>query len=64
MKPQLQHCPSKQPWHEQLNWDIQPDFTPVIGHYKQSRPLHYVEKTFATDELIDRYKHAYDSRRS
>jgi hypothetical protein len=64
MKPQLQHCPSKQPWHEQLNWDIQPDFIPIIGHYKQTRPLHYVEKTFATDELIDRYKHAYDSRRS
>jgi hypothetical protein len=64
MKSELQHCPSKQPWQEQLNWDIQPDFIPTIGHYKQTRPLHYVEKTFATDELLDRYKHEYDSRRS
>jgi hypothetical protein len=64
MKSELQRCFSKQPWQDQLHWDIQNDFTPVIGHYKQTRPLHYVEKSFCTDELIDRYYHAYDSRRS
>jgi len=63
MKPKLQNCFSTQPWYEQLNWDIQSDFTPVIGHYKQSRPLHYIEKTFATDELLDRYTHEFNRRR-
>jgi hemolysin-activating ACP:hemolysin acyltransferase len=64
MKSKLQNCFSTQPWHEQLNWDIQGDFIPVIGHYKQSRPLHYVEKTFATDELLDRYTHEFNRRRN
>jgi hypothetical protein len=64
MKSELQHCPSKQPWQEQLHWDIHSDFTPTIGHYKQSRPLHYVEKTFATDELLDRYEYEFNARRS
>jgi len=64
MKSELQRCFSKQPWQDQLHWDIQGDFIPTIGHYKQTRPLHYVEKTFVTDELLDRYKHEYDSRRS
>jgi hemolysin-activating ACP:hemolysin acyltransferase len=63
MKPKLQNCFSTQPWHEQLNWDIQGDFTPIIGHYKQSRPLHYVEKTFLTDELLDRYEYEFNRRR-
>lgn len=63
MKPALQHCFSKQPWQEQLNWDIQPDFIPTIGHYKQTRPLHYVEKSFCSDELLDRYSYEYDRRR-
>lgn len=64
MKPELQRCFSKQPWQEQLNWDIQPDFIPTIGHYKQTRPLHYVEKSFCSDELVDRYEYEYDRRRS
>jgi len=63
MKSELQRCPSKQPWQEQLHWDIQPDFIPIIGHYKQSRPLHYVEKTFVTDELLDRYEYEFNRRR-
>ena len=64
MKSDLQRCFSKQPWQEQLNWDIQPDFIPTIGHYKQTRPLHYVEKTFATDELVDRYSYEFNRRRN
>ena len=64
MKSELQRCFSKQPWQEQLNWDIQPDFIPVIGHYKQIRPLHYVEKTFVTDEILDRYEYEFNARRN
>jgi len=62
MKSELQRCFSKQPWQDQLHWDIQPDFIPTIGHYKQTRPIHYVEKSFCTDELVDRYLYEYQRR--
>ena len=63
MKPKLQNLSSTRDWTEQLVFELDSKFTPTIGHYKQTRPLHYVEKKFATDELLDRYLHEYRRRR-
>jgi hypothetical protein len=59
MKPEVQDLPGKQMWTDQLDWQIQDDHSPVIGGFKQHRPLHYQLKTFATDQLIDRYEYEY-----
>jgi len=59
MKPQVQNLTSNQYWTDQLSLEIQDDYSPVIGGFKQHRPLHYQLKTFATDELIDRYEYGY-----
>jgi len=59
MKPKLQRLPSNCDWTEQLIFELDSKFTPTIGYYKQTRPLHYVEKTFVTDEILDKYEWGY-----
>ena len=59
MKPQVQNLPSNQHWTDQLSLEIHDDYSPVIAGFRQHRPLHYQLKTFATDELIDRYEYGY-----
>jgi hypothetical protein len=62
MKPKLQRLPANRDWSEQLIFELDGKLTPTIGHYKQTRPLHYVEKTFVTDEILDRYEYEYRRR--
>ena len=62
MKNPLQNLSVNQPWTEQLPVEIHKDFHVVVGHYRQTRPLHYQLKTFVTDELLDRYEHGYRTR--
>jgi hypothetical protein len=62
MKPKLQRLHSNLNWIEQTDFEILGDFAPVIGGYKQYKPLHYVEKTFVTDELLDKYEWGYSNR--
>ena len=64
MKPRLQNLQPNRNWSEQLSFEVGGDFKPVIGGFKQSIPFHYVEKTFVTDEILDRYKYEFNRRRS
>ena len=63
MKPQLQRLPTGKSWTEQTKFELPSDFAPVIGGYKQHNVLHYVEKDFVTDELLNRYEDEYERRR-
>jgi len=63
MKPKLQRIATNLSWTDVLTFELHGDFAPVIGGYKQSKPLHYVEKTFVIDELLDRYEYGYKRRR-
>jgi hypothetical protein len=62
MKNQLQGLDNTPAWHKQLTTEIQLDFSPVIGYHKQYRPLHYQDKSFVDQEIIDRYEHGYRAR--
>jgi hypothetical protein len=59
MKPELQNLHRDTEWIEQLNIEIHNDFCPSIGFFRQTRPLHYQVKSFATDEIIDQYERGY-----
>ena len=62
MKPKLQRMHSNLNWSEQTDFEIHNDFSLTIGGYRQHKPLHYVEKTFVTDELLDRYEYEFKRR--
>jgi hypothetical protein len=63
MKNDLQDISRQYPWTQTVPFELHSDMIPTIGHYKQRMPLHYVEKTFVTDELLDRYEYEYANRR-
>jgi len=63
MKPKLQRLGLHQSWTEQLDLDVNADLNVTIGGYRQNKPLHYVEKTFVTDELLSRYEYGYKRTR-
>lgn len=58
MKPAVQNLTGNT-WSNQVYFELQDDYAPVIGFYKQFRPFHYVEKTFVSDEILDRYEYGY-----
>ena len=55
MKSKGQRLHENKPWYEQVY--VQKDVNNItLGFYKQWAPLHYCDKTFATEELIKSYE--------
>lgn len=63
MKPRLQNLQLNLPWTEQVDLELDEKLNFTIGYYKQNKPLHYVEKTFVTDEILDRYEYEFNRKR-
>ena len=57
MKPGMQDLAENAPWYEQIRFSISDDLRMNIGNYGQLYPLHYQNKEFITDELIEVYEH-------
>jgi len=53
----LNDLPISTPWHKQLY--IEQYNQTWIGHYPQRLPIHYIDKSFVTTELIERYERNY-----
>lgn len=56
-KEPLNGLPAETLWHKQLH--VEHNENIWIGHHPQRLPVHYVSKTFITDELIDLYEQNY-----
>jgi hypothetical protein len=55
MKPAGQNLHDNKPWYQQVY--VQKDNNNLsIGFYKQSMPFHYCDKSFVTEELIQKYE--------
>lgn len=53
-KEPLNSLPAEKPWHEQLY--VEHNSKLWIGHYPQRLPVHYINETFASQELINYYE--------
>ena len=53
-KEPLNYLPPSKPWHEQLHVEFNDELW--IGHYPQRLPIHYINESFVTEELIDYYE--------
>lgn len=49
-------------WQDVLGVYIDDDFNVVVGNYKQHVPIHYHEKTFMTDKIIQQLKYFAEKR--
>lgn len=56
-KEPLNSLPAEKPWHEQLYVEHNSELW--IGHYPQRLPVHYINETFASQELINHYEQNY-----
>jgi len=56
MKPAMQNLAETLPWYEQVRFSISDDLRMNIGNYGQLYPLHYQNKEFITDKLIEFYE--------
>lgn len=53
----LNDLPVGKPWNEQLHIEHNDELW--IGHYPQRLPIHYINKSFVTEELIAKYEQNY-----
>lgn len=60
MKGQMHGWVDDLKWYEVLQWTLTDDFDLIVGGYLQTHPFHYVDKDWATDELISRYEKKMD----
>ena len=56
-KEPLNSLPVDKPWHEQLH--VEHNDQLWIGHYPQRLPIHYINESFANEEIINRYEQNY-----
>ena len=54
-KPWVTHR-SERPWYHELKWSILDPFTVVVNGIKAQWPIHYYDKNFCTDKLIEYYE--------
>ena len=43
-------------WRDSVRWTLTNNFDFIVGGYAQHYPFHYFQKTFCTEELVDRYE--------
>ena len=53
-KPTITHK-TKKHWHEELDWCIKDPSTVIVNGVKAAWPIHYYDKNFITDEMLDEY---------
>lgn len=62
MKSRMQNWPEQVPisedWTKHLSASVSDDLNVKIGHYRQTLPVHYHNKSFLTDEVIETYRKA------
>ena len=56
LKPAINGWDEAQPWHDQVSFEINAPAITVSG-YQQTHPVHYHEKSWATDAMIQEYEH-------
>ena len=56
-KPWITHR-SEQPWHKEMKWSIVDPYTVIVNGIKADWPVHYYDKHFCTEKLIEQYEEA------
>jgi len=56
-KPWITHR-SDQPWHHEMKWSVINPHTVIVNGIKAQWPIHYYDKQFCTDQLIEHYEQA------
>jgi len=56
-KPWVTHR-SDQPWHQEMKWSVIDPHTVIVNGIKAQWPIHYYDKQFCTDQLIEQYEQA------
>jgi len=61
MKPDINAWPVDD-WRDACSWALTDDHIFLINGYAQTYPVHYFEKSFCTQELIERYERVFQSK--
>jgi hypothetical protein len=56
-KPWITHK-SERPWHHEMKWSVRDPHTVIVNGIKAQWPIHYYDKQFCTDQLIEQYEQA------
>jgi len=62
MKPRINNWADGTNWQDHLYSQVDDSANLTVGFNRQLYPFHYVEKDFATDELIEKYERILESR--
>lgn len=55
MKPAINRIEENEKWFQVLSYNVEPPEVTIEGH-KQNYPVHYFEKDWITDEIIEKYE--------